>query len=179
MPLTHYYAGPATIKVATRSPGSDSLSAYSELGINREAIPVVVQPRFLDVPSDDWAGTDGAPADAQYMGAIATIQLSLTKFDKAICDRLVDGYLYTGSVAGTMLQFGSFMRQGGHMFALQLDSQLTAGKTDEKLVTYTYCFVRNGGAVGHGTRYSSYDLIIEAWLDATTTRKLYEIDYTG
>lgn len=177
MAIQHYYAGPATVKVATRTPGNDQLGAYADLGINRESIPMVIQPKFLDIPSDDWGGTDGAPADAQFMGAIATIQLSLTKFEKAIADRLLEGLLYATNTAGVSVPFGSLVRQQSHMFAMKLDSQLTAGKADEKLVTFEYCFIRGGGAVGHGTRYSSFDLTVEAWMNSSTARTLYAVTY--
>lgn len=177
MAIQHYYAGPATVKVATRTPGNETLTAYGSLGINRESIPIVIQPKFLDVPSDDWAGADGAPADAQFMGGIAIIQLSLTKFERADCDRLLDGYLFTGSVAGSFIPFGSFMRQESRMFSLQLDSTGTT-KADERLMTFTHCFVRGGGAVGQGTRYSSYDMTIEAWMNSSTARLLYTLTYS-
>lgn len=177
MPIQHYYAGPAVVEVAVRNGVADTLSAYTQIGINRESIPIVIQPRFLDVPSDDWAGTDGAPADAQFMGAIATVQLSLTKVEVAWVDRLLDGLLFATNTAGTTVPFGSFIRQGNLMFALKLNSVALAGKTDEKVMTFPYCFVRGGGAVGQGTRYSSYDLTVEAWMNSSTTRQLYTVAY--
>ena len=179
MAIQHYYAGPAVVEVALRTPGSDSLGAYTQLGVNRESIPMVIQPKFLDVPSDDWAGTDGAPADSQFMGAVATIQLSLTKVEVALADRLIDGLMYSTNTAGSFPAFGSFIRLGGFMFGLRLNSQQTVAKSDEKMVTLPYCFVRGGGAVGQGTRYSSYDLTIEAWLNNNLNRQLYALNYSG
>lgn len=176
MAIQHYYAGPAVVEVALRTPGSDTLGNYTQLGVNRESIPVVIQPKFLDVPSDDWAGADGAPSDAQFMGAIATIQLSLTKVELALADRLIDGLMYATNTAGAYPAFGSFIRLGGFMFGLKLNSQQTA-KADEKAITLPYCFVRGGGAVGQGTRYSSYDLTIEAWLNNNLNRQLYSVTY--
>lgn len=176
MAIQHYYPGPAVVEVALRTPGSDTLGAYTSVGVNREAIPIVIQPKFLDVPSDDWAGGDGAPSDAQFMGAIATVQLSMTKFERALADRLLDGLMYSTNTAGAFPAFGSFIRLGGFMFGLRLNSQQTT-KADEKMIELPYCFARSGGAVGQGTRYSSYDLTIECWLNNNLNRQLYQVTY--
>ena len=97
------------------------------LGVNRDAIPVITQPKFADVMSDDWGGENGVPSDAQYMGAIAVIQLSLIKFNLSYIDRLMTGAAhYTGgwNTAGEGFPFGGLIRAGGLMGQLVLNSAL-------------------------------------------------------
>ena len=179
MPIQHFFAGPATVKIKKRNPESGALDAdFTDIGINREAIPLIITPSVLDVPSDDWGGPEGVPADVQMLGAIANIQLSLTKFDIGQLDRMIDGTTWTTSAddapsagepyeylvkdAGQMPLLGSFIRQNNFMFQLKLES-------DYKEILFEYCFVRNGGAVAQGTRYSSYDLQVEAHMNHTTS----------
>ena len=179
MPIQHFFAGPATVKIKKRNPETGALDAdFTDIGINREAIPLIITPSVLDVPSDDWGGPEGVPADVQLIGAIANIQLSLTKFDIGQLDRMIDGttwttvtddtpgagepYEYLVKDAGQMPLLGSFIRQNNFMFQLKLES-------DYKEILFEYCFVRNGGAVAQGTRYSSYDLQVEAHMNLTTS----------
>lgn len=179
MPLQHFFAGPAVVQIKKRNPETGVLDAdYTTIGVNREAIPVIITPSVLDVPSDDFGGPEGVPADVQMLGAIANIQLSLTKFEIAEVDRLIDGttwntpaddvpaagepYEYLTKDAGQMPLLGSFVRQNNFFFHMVLHS-------DYKEMYFDQCFVRNGGAVAQGTRYSSYDLQIEAHMNYTTS----------
>jgi len=139
MPIQHFFAGPATVKIKKRNPETGALDAdFTDIGINREAIPLIITPSVLDVPSDDWGGPEGVPADVQMLGAIANIQLSLTKFDIGQLDRMIDGttwttvtddtpgagepYEYLVKDAGQMPLLGSFIRQNNFMFQLKLES---------------------------------------------------------
>jgi|TARA_R100000149_G_scaffold56881_1_gene25920 hypothetical protein len=192
MAIQHFFAGPATVEIKKRNPETGALdAAYTPIGINREAIPVIVTPSVLDVPTDEFGGPEGTPADVQLMGAIANIQLSLTKFEIDELDRLIDGatwntpsddtpgagepYEYLTKDAGQMPLLGSFLRQNNFHFQLRLHS-------DFKEMLFEYCFVRNGGAVAQGTRYSSYDLQVEAHMNLTTSSNaarntLYTLNY--
>lgn len=173
----HYFAGPVKVEWAPRDPSDGSLEPAVELGINREAIPMIITPKFLDVPSDDWGGPDGVPSDAQFMGATAQIQLSLTKTVVANADAMLDGLAYLGKTAGTFTEpIGAFIRTYW-MGQLILNGNVISPATGRKSVTFPRCFVRGGGVVGHGTRYASYDFQIEAWLDGYQTRQLYAITY--
>ena len=176
MAIQHFFAGPATVSVQTRTPATGAVSSSFDLGINREAIPIIVTPSMLDVPSDDFGGPDGIPADVQYMGAIANIQLSLTKFDKDHIDSFLTGFTFDDGglndtqTAGILPAFGSFARQNNYYFELTLTS------TNVTRV-FEQCFIRNGGATGQGTRYSSYDLQVEAHIDSSSARELFTQTY--
>ena len=176
MAIEHFFAGPATVSVQTRTPGTGVLSTAFDLGINREAIPIIVTPSMLDVPSDDFGGPDGVPADVQYMGAIANIQLSLTKFDKTKVDSFLTGFTWDGGAsdvqtAGLLPAFGAFARQNYYFFSMTLTSA-------NVIRTFEQCIIRNGGATGQGTRYASYDLQVECHIDNTTARELFGGTYT-
>jgi hypothetical protein len=179
MAIQHFFAGPATVKIKKRNPETGALDQdFTNIGINREAIPLIITPSVLDVPSDDWGGPEGVPADVQMIGAIANIQLSLTKFEILELDKMIDGTTWTTAAddapaagepyeylikdRGQMPLLGSFIRQNNFMFQLKLES-------DYKEILFEYCFVRNGGAVAQGTRYSSYDLQVEAHMNHTTS----------
>jgi len=173
----HYFAGPVKVEWQPRNPADGSLQTAVELGINREAIPMIITPKFLDVPSDDWGGPDGVPSDAQFMGATAQIQLSLTKTVVANADAMLDGLAYAGKTAGIFTEpIGSFIRYFW-MGQLILNGNDISPAVTRKTVVFPRCFVRGGGVVGQGTRYASYDFQIEAWMDAVTTRQLYAITY--
>jgi len=177
MAIEHFFAGPATVSVQTRTPSTGVLGTAFDLGINREAIPIIVTPSMLDVPSDDFGGPDGVPADVQYMGAIANIQLSLTKFDKAFVDSFLTGYTWDDGgaddvqTAGILPEFGAFARQNSFFFKMTLTSAYV-------IRTFEQCIIRNGGATGQGTRYASYDLQVECHIDTTTARELFGGTYT-
>ena len=176
MDIQHFIAGPATFSVQTRTPATGAVSSSFDLGINREAIPIIVTPSMLDVPSDDFGGPDGIPAAVQYMGAIANIQLSLTKFDRDHIDSFLTGFTFDdgGSndtqTAGILPAFGSFARQNNFFFVMTLTSANVTRMFEQ-------CIVRNGGATGQGTRYSSFDLQVEAHIDNTTARELFSGTY--
>ena len=166
MAVTHFFAGPALVNI--QFAGGQALQ---NIGLNREAIPIQIQPQFLDVECDDFGGPDGVPSDVQMLGGIAQVQLSLTKFELAAIDKLLDGVSYEGGPgAGTFDEFGQFIRLGGKFFQLQLLSNYRAWLA-------THCFVRGGGVVGQGTRYSSYDMTIECHMHGSATRALYGISY--
>tara|TARA_R100000455_G_C6234482_1_gene95119 strand:+ start:75 stop:587 length:513 start_codon:yes stop_codon:yes gene_type:complete len=166
MAIQHFFAGPATVTITPRTPGTGALGSPINVGINREAIPIIVTPVMLDVPSDSFGGPDGVPSDVQHMGATASIQLSLTKFEKTAVDSLLDGYYFTGQSPGVLPPFGSLARLSSYYFILTLTST-------SRVTEFDFCFVRNGGAYGQGTRYSSYDLQIEAHINEAN-RTLYE-----
>ena len=122
---------------------------------------------------------------AQYMGAIAVLQLRLIKFNLSYIDRLMTGAAhYTGgwNTAGEAFPFGYLIRAGGLMGQLTLNSANAAytdtAKTNAKVMNFPYAFVRNGGSVNQGTAAAAYALQFEAWLNSYLTRQLYTVSYT-
>ena len=185
MAYKHYYNGPALVNWTPRNEADGALGTKVNLGVNRENIAISVFPIFGDVPCDDWGGTEANPADMQFLGGTAEIALSLTKVETQgsgapadQVDNIIEGYLSNGKTVGQFTQFGEFIRQGNYMGVLELDSQTLNARADASLITFDYCFMRGGGAHGVGTRYASYEFVVEAQLDAPTTRKLMTKAYT-
>lgn len=185
MALIHYAAGPAIVYWTPRD-GAGTLLTGSRtiLGINREAIQFSVTPRFADVESDDWGGPEGVPADSQFMGATASISLSLTKIESPdgaptpMLEKMLDGVAWGAPShaqaglddVGSHMIFGEFMRQDGYLGQLEIDSTANAsgpdGLANNMKITFPNCYARSGGSQNVGTRYMSYDIELEAWSGA-------------
>ena len=198
MAVTHYFAGPSLVSWQPRSGVSagETPGASVVLGINREAIMIQVNPVFVDVHSDDWGGPEGAPSDAQYMGATASISLSLTKINRQeagsvgapdpMLDKILDGISWNAPShtqaayddVGVNLSYGEFVRQGGYMGSLTLSPITVATDTipngpsargDNMAINFPNVFARTGGAQNVGTRYMSFDVELEAWAGSSGT----------
>lgn len=171
MAIEHFFGGPAVVKATLQTPGGGGYGSEFDLGVNREAIPIIATPQLLDVPCDDFGGTEGSPADVQYMGAIVTIQLSLTKYEKTVMEQFMLGFAWTGATVGQIPPLGAFVRQNDYSFKLRL---VSANIERE----FYHCFVRNGGATGQGSRYASYDLQVEAHMNSSSARQLFTTTLT-
>ena len=162
--VKHHFAGPATVALAANTAGT--VGSFTDLGINRDAIPINIEVKFLDVPADDYGGEAGTPADVQILGGIATIDLELTKFELATIEKYLLGHLVT--TAGTFEELGTFLRQQSKGFALKLTSTRAVRQFD-----FGAFIGGQPSGVSQGVRYSSYRLSYRALLDAASTRKLY------
>jgi hypothetical protein len=94
MAVGPYVTGPCQIKVNFRDGNGLQWLGYSENGIE-------VQENFLyvDVNSDRYGGTSGAPIDRQFMGATARIPVQLSEFDPEVLDTCRK-YLPTNGAGG-------------------------------------------------------------------------------
>ncbi len=152
MAIQHIVAGPVIVTYNS-----------VQLGYSRDGAQIRIEPRWIDIPSDDYGGASGAPADAQLVGAIATINCDLTKYE-ASAVRALSAFV-AGGTAGTLPAFGTLMRQGNQYATLLLD-----GVNED--VTFTVAFPRQPQEVNKGTRFSTYMLGFEAWVSNATARLL-------
>jgi len=155
MAIAHIVAGPVLVK-------------YNEatIGYSRDGVTIRIEPRWLDVHSDDFGGASGAPADAQIMGAIATIQADLTKYDNAEALKLTS--FEKAGAAGVLPQLGTLIRQESEFATLLLD-----GKNQD--FTFDVAFMRQAQEVNKGTRFSTLVIGWEAWINNTTARVLFTV----
>lgn len=163
--IKHHFAGPATVACAPVTGGT--VGTYVSLGINRDGIPITIDVKSIDVPSDDYGGEAGTPADVQILGGIAVIDLELTKFELATIEKYLGGTLLT--TAGTFEELGTFLRQQNKGLALKLTSQYAVRE-------FLFGAFFGGGqpaGVNQGTRYASYRLSYRALLDSAATRRLW------
>ena len=138
-----------------------------QIGYSRDGVQIRFEPRWIDVPSDEYGGASGAPSDAQLVGAIATVSADLTKYDKAEVRKLTS-FQGTVGVAGTLPAFGTLMRQDTKVQILYLN-----GANED--FTFAKSFVRQAIEVNKGTRFSSAMMAWECWIDAPATRVLFTV----
>lgn len=155
MTIQHKVAGPVLIKYNTVS-----------LGYSRDGVSIRIEPRWLDIFSDDFGGAGGAPADAQFLGGIATVTAELPKYEAAEVHKLAA--FEKAGTAGIFPQFGTLIRQEQEYAVLLLD-----GKNEDW--TFSVAFMRQPQEVNKGTKFSTYVLGWECWIDNTTSRTLFTI----
>ena len=134
-----------------------------QLGYSEDGCKMVVQPFFDRVSSDDFGGRAGPPADEQLLGAVATIDIPFTKYVKAEMDKL-SAFKKNGT-AGILPPIGSFVRQDGLYATL-----LLAGINDNH--TFLTAFLRRAQEINSGTKYRTYMVGFECWLNQTDYTQL-------
>lgn len=155
MAIQHEVAGPVTLKY-------NSLS----IGFSRDGFQIRIEPKWLDVFSDDYGGASGAPADSQMIGGVALITGDLTKYDKDEFRKLTA--FVAGGTEGTFPAFGTLMRQESQTATLLLD-----GNNEDW--TFSVAFPRQAIEVNKGTRHSVGVVGFEAWINNTTARQLFTV----
>lgn len=156
MAIQHIVAGPVNVTFNS-----------VPLGYSRDGVQIRMEPRWIDIPSDDWGGASGAPADAQLVGAIAVVSCDLTKYEAATI-RAMTSFQGTGGTTGTLPVFGTLMRQDSKLQTLLLD-----GVNEDW--TFNQAFVRQAIEVNKGTRFSTAMIGFECWLSSTSQRLMMTI----
>lgn len=155
MAIQHEVAGPV---IVTWNGG--------QLGYSRDGVRVRIEPKWIDIPSDYYGGASGAPADAQIVGAIATVQCELTQYNKTLCHPLTS--FYKAGTAGVLPTLGSLVRQGSGYATLLLD-----GTVEDW--TFTVAMIRQGQEVNKGTRFSTFVCGFECWISDPVARTLFTV----
>lgn len=148
------YDGPVTVTFDTVAQG------YS-----RDGCTVRIQPFWNDVKADYSGGEQGPPADTQFLGAIATVNCDLTKYELATVERLASTFDY-GLTEGKVPLPGTLMRQEAKMKQLKLlGTKFTT--------TFETAFVRQATEFNAGVRAKFFRLSFECWMaDYSATRIL-------
>ncbi len=133
------------------------------LGLSEDGVPVVIEPFYDNIPSDDFGGRAGPPSDAQLLGAIARIDVPLSKYDKAEVDKL--SAFKSGGSVGVLPAIGSFVRQDGLYAALLLN-----GVYED--LTFATAFLRRAMEFNSGTKWRRYVIGFECWMSATDLSQL-------
>jgi len=107
--------GPALIKIASPSSGSLETLGYT---INGATVREML---FTgDVHGDEFGGEQGPPIDKQYFGEMHVIQMTLTRYDEAVLNKIRAGY--AGATAGTPGTPGTLYFQGAVNWRLLIHS---------------------------------------------------------
>lgn len=137
----------------------------SQLGYGENGARISVIPRYADIHSDDFGGQEGYPTDSQFLGAVASINIALTKYNKDYCDKL--GQFNSAALAvsgktgvGLFPAIGSFVRQDALYAGLLLDG------VNEHL-TFPTAFLRGNYEINAGTIYRTYMVQFECWMNQT------------
>ena len=156
MAFEHIVAGPVT--VSYNSVG---------LGFTQDGAIITYTPFFGDIHSDDWGGAGGAPADTQLLGTIASVALDMTKYDVAAVQALA-AFSKGGGADGDIPAFGTLIRQEGKFATLVLAGSI-------KTYTFLTAFPREPQSLNAGTKFSTFTLHFEMWLNSPESRSLQSI----
>ncbi len=129
-----------------------------QLGFSEDGVQINIQPFFDQIPSDDFGGRAGPPSDSQILAAIATVDVALSKYDKAEVDKLTS--YKAGGAVGVLPPIGSFIRQDGLSAALLLDGVLED-------LTFATAYLRRNQEFNSGTKWRRYVIGWECWVNAT------------
>lgn len=111
MARNYYVEGESMVMVKGRS---DSIIAnLSELGLTSEPIRISVQNHRLNIRVDAYG--DGPP-ESQFMGAGATIQMTLVHFDKTVLNFCIQEAWGASPAFGALGHAGSLMGNGQPRF---------------------------------------------------------------
>ena len=155
MAVLHVVAGPVTCSF-------DS----NVLGLTRDGADIRYELRSGDVFSDDFGGAGGAPADTQVLGMVGSVNLELTKYDTAEVEKL--NAFTSGGVAGFLPPLGTLIRQENNFGTLLLTGSI-------KTYTFEVAFPREPQSLNAGTKFSSYLVQFEFWINDPTSRQFVSI----
>ena len=153
MAITHFSTGPVTVTFNS-----------VQLGYSEDGARVRLESKRFDIHSDDWGGQGGAPSDIQLLGATATCQVNLTKYDKTFVEVLTS--FTAGGTKATLPTFGTFMKQDSKTGILLLD-----GVNEER--SFPVAFVTGAMEYNAGTRARFYQVSFEMHLNASSTRVMF------
>lgn len=115
-------AGLVTIKVDT-----GSAHALETLGFSVNGVDLEENIFTLDVQGDEHGGDAGPPIDVQYLGQVDIVRMELSKYDKAVLDKIrarLWNSGFTTPAAGQVLSadIGALFFAGSKFFRLVLDA---------------------------------------------------------
>lgn len=130
-----------------------------QLGFCEDGVTISLEPFFDEIKSDDFGGRSGPPSDAQFLGAIGTVQMLFTKYTKLYLDNLscFTGAALTANNKGLLPAIGSFVRQDS------LGAQLKLNGPGENL-SFAFAFLKDRYEMNSGTRWRRYMLGMEVWM---------------
>lgn len=144
-------------RLVTVKVGFGISGAISTLGFTRNGVDITEEPFFINVPGDENGGDDGPPIDVQWVGTLHRIRITLTKWDKAVSDKLtnrVQGNDTPGDLSG--ITPGDFMIGDGLHNRLILDAN---DATFDR--NYRLAILRDNVEINKGTKFAELVLVYE------------------
>lgn len=155
MAIEVHVPGATLVKVGT---GSGTPPALEDVGYTVNGVDIDEQGYYIDVHGDEHGGDAGPPIDVQWVGQVHILRMVLSKFDKAIVDKIRPGL--RGKVAGEVLaaDIGSLILAGGFSYRVVLDAVATAYERD-----YLQCVFREPIVANYGTKHQICHLTAYAY----------------
>lgn len=171
------YTGPVNVVFQSASEPNGGNTDVA-LGYSRDGAQIRIMPSYSDVKSDLTGGEQGVPLDRQFLGAIARINVDLTKYDLALVHKVISfcgASDQANAEAGRMQEMGKLQRQEDHHGYLRLSGS-------KANIVFKNAYVVDGSEFNVGMRASAYRLTFEAWMssygDGTTANVRQLFDYT-
>lgn len=138
------------------------LATLTELGITRNGVTVSYEHFYYDVPSDEFGGDDGPPADVQWLGSVARIRCEFTKYNRSILDAVLG--LVQGSTFGDMnVQSSAESKYPGELMFTPMNYTrvLLYNQLGDRR-NFPRCFIRAPHEQNYATKYASPIVEFEA-----------------
>lgn len=139
MPISYVVDGPVNVKLDT-----GAANALEQLGFSEDGVRVTENAFYSDVHTDQNGGTEGPPGDIQYFGEVHNVEMTLTRYDDVIVDKLLPKV--RGGTVGATSTPGTLMAQDGKGFRLLLHST-------SKPRNYLFAILRGGQECNKGTKH--------------------------
>lgn len=165
MAIAFYSTGPVLVNY-------DSV----DLGYTEDRVEITIQPFFDDLHTDSWGGLAGPFADRQLLGAVASINCMLTKFDDAAVQKLSSFVEQGAGVAGKIgaAKLGEFIYQDTMYATLDLKSTLTGSS-----LKFEFAHLSGSFAFNSSMRHRRYQLQFLTRMNDPCARVLYAAGTQG
>jgi hypothetical protein len=144
-------------------------SAPVLFGTSRDGVSYTQEPFYLDVPGDAHGGDSGPPIDRQYLGTIAHISATLTRWDEDVYHNLLqmtvlgatrtNGLILAADIGRLMIQNTDAIR-----VVIEPATDFTNFRRN-----FPVCTAASPIAIGVGTKYSELECEFTAYRDPATT----------
>jgi|GEM_PF-6080858 len=127
-----------------------------ELGVCENGVDISVQPFYEEIHTDSFGGLAGPFAEKSFMGAVASIQCLLTKFDATEAGLLttfgVDPFKAAGEIKPVV---GAFVFQDSHYGILDL-------KGTQETLQFDQAHVASAVGFNMSSRHKRYQVVFVA-----------------
>jgi hypothetical protein len=139
-----------------------------DLGVSKDGFKITIDPRFREIKSDCYGGSEGVYHEKQFMGALARISAEFVHYEKANVFPLMTFKSTTsGGATGVLPAIGDFVIQDGMAQTLILAGRLR---------TWSWPLAHVAAAVETeaGSKNATLMMVFEARMNNTTARLLFQ-----
>ena len=157
MSVTPTYDGACLVRIAI--PGVSG-GALMDLGYSEDGVTPDLNAMWADVHGDENGGNEGPPIEVQWLGEIAVVRMTLTKFDVAVATLVSQRTAAAaGGTAGVLDTPGRMMFTENNAMRLLL-------KTPQRPLNFTRAFPRGPISANKSVKYQKFICEFECHKDA-------------